>query len=783
MYPFNLSIKKMACIFCLFLTIIYRGNAQEARSVLSGHVKDASTGEDLIGATVRIPGSNTGAVSNQYGYFSLNLPRTVHEVQVSYIGYEPQLLHVAMDQDRNVVVLLEPEGIAMETVVISAESSEVDRIQEIGMSVERVSISQLQKMPKLLGEVDLIRNITLMPGISTIGEGTSGFNVRGGGADENLILLDEAPVYNAAHVMGFFSVFNPDAIKDAKIYKGGLPAMYGGRLSSVLDVRQLDGNKNNFEAYGGIGNLSSRLAISGPIQKGRTSFLVAGRRSYLDQFARFSNNEDTRNSGIFFYDLNTKINHVISEKDKIYFSYYLGKDHMKLADMFKTQWGNSTTTFRWNHIFNPRLFSNLTVLGSKYDYKIGVYDGANAFEWKSNIGNQAVKYDVTFFITPETTLDFGIHSAKQEFEPGTVTPSGEESGINPMLMPKEKALESALYVSIDQKISEKLKVQAGLRLADFRRLGGVQYVYENDVFDREAIIDTLDFGRWGQMANFLRLEPRMNLSYQLDNQTVIKGSYHHTNQFVQLVSNTSSPSPIDIWKPANNYIQPSQVHQIALGMVKTSASKKYEFLLEGFYKNYNHINEFKNGAQLTFNRTLETEILKGIGRAYGMEVSAEKKQGRLTGRISYTLSKSERKVEGINQGNWYNANFDKPHDLSAFAIFELNKKWNFSANFVYATGRPLTMVVGRYEHHGRTFPIMGERNAHRIPDYHRLDISANLQPEGKKGTWSFGLYNAYSRRNPYSIFFRPNENGDGTEAVRLSILGSVMPSVTYNFKF
>jgi hypothetical protein len=775
-------MKKCTILFFILFLRVGLLAAQQEKITLNGYVRDASSGEELLGASVVVKGTPEGAVTNLYGFYSIRLVPGNYKLQFSYMGYETRLIELSIEKDMDYSIELLPVNYSLETIEVQAIAND-ERILDIGSGIERVSMDQLRKMPKLMGEVDIIRNIQLLPGISTVGEGTSGFNVRGGGADENLILLDEAPVFNAAHVMGFFSVFNSDAIKDVKIYKGGLPAQYGGRLSSVLDVRQLEGNQKKLGVKGGIGLLSSRLTVEGPIKKDRSSFLISGRRSYLDVFSNLSKDEELQNTDLYFYDLNAKINHKISEKDRLFFSYYSGKDVMNLGDLFSSSWGNNTMTLRWNHVFNPRLFTNITLTNSKYFYHIKGNQGPDSWDWVSNILNRTLKMDAAYFVSPSRTIDFGLQSNLQAYLPGTMIPTGEKSAVNKLEMQKEYALESGLYLSWDEKFNEKWKMQLGVRYADFRRLGGSQFIYRNGTKEREAIIDTLNFSRSETMASYRGIEPRLNLSFTPNAQTAIKASFHRANQFVHLISNTNAPSPIDIWKPSNAYLKPAQVDQLSLALVRGIKDNAFELVVETYYKNYQRILEFKDGGQLLFNEALETEILEGVGRAYGLEASIEKKKGRFTGRISYTLARSERKVQGINKGYWYRANFDKPHDLSIFGLYQLNKKWDFSANFAIASGRPFTQPVGKYELDGMVQPIMGERNAHRIPTYHRLDIAANLNPEGKRGSWSFGLYNVYARRNAYSIFFRQQENSTQTEAVRLSILGSIIPSITYNFKF
>jgi len=775
-------MKKDTVIILLLFLCASPLMAQQEKRTLSGYVRDASTGEELIGATVMIQGSSEGVVTNLYGFYSISLPADHYTIQVRYMGYEMKTIDVDLKRDFNLSVELMQSSHLLEAVNVTAIAKD-EKILEIESGVERVSMEQMRKMPKLLGEVDLIRNIQLLPGISTVGEGTSGFNVRGGGADENLILLDEATVFNAAHVMGFFSVFNSDAIKDVKIYKGGMPAQYGGRLSSVLDVRQLEGNSRKLNVKGGIGLLSSRLTVEGPIQKDKTSFLVAGRRSYMDVFTRLLGDEELKDNQLFFYDFNAKINHKFSDNDRVFLSYYSGKDVMNLGNLFSSSWGNNTMTLRWSHVFNPKLFTNVTVTNSNYFYHITGSHGPDSWDWKSSILNQNFKADAGYFVNPNRTIDFGLQVNMQDYEPGTILPTGEQSAVNPIEMTKEYAIESGIYASWNEKINEHWKFELGLRTVDFRRLGGTQYIYQDGVKDRDAIIDSISFSRYQTMASYTGIEPRFNLSYNPNKHTAVKASFHRANQFVHLISNTNSPSPIDVWKPSNAHLQPAMVDQVSLSFVRGIKNNKFELVVESYYKDYKRVLDFKDGARLTFNETLETEVLQGIGRAYGLEASIEKKEGKLTGRMSYTLSRSERRVAGINDGKWYRANFDKPHDLNIYGMYQLNKKWDLSANFVLASGRPFTQPIGKYEWDGMILPVMGERNAHRIPTYHRLDISANLNPEGKRGSWSFGLYNVYARRNAYSIFFRQQEDSRQTEAVRLSILASVIPSVTYNFKF
>ncbi|MDQ3535581.1 MAG: TonB-dependent receptor [Bacteroidota bacterium] len=773
----------------IFFLLLSEGLYAQQKFSISGYLKDAESGEDLIGASVYVSEVKGGTTSNVYGFYSMSLPSGTYTLTYSFVGFHTQTVEVELTKNKELNINLISEQVNLQEVVISAEK--VDRnVEEIQMSTNKVNMVEVKKMPQLLGEVDIIRSIQLLPGVTSVGEGATGFNVRGGNVDQNLILLDEAPVYNSSHVLGFFSIFNADAIKDLQLYKGGIPANYGGRLSSVMDVRQREGNMKRFAGTGGLGLISSRLNLEGPIQKDKSSFMIAGRRSYIDAFTRLSSNPSLRENVFYFYDLNAKVNYIINSRNRIYLSGYFGNDVLTLGDRFGFKWGNGTGTFRWNHLFNERLFSNFTAVYSDYNYSLGIPEGPQAFEWKSNIISRNVKADFQYFLNPQNTIDFGLDVIYYTFQPGRLLPVNGETVFN-IDIDNEYAFESAAYISNEHKINERLTLQYGLRYSTFMNIGAQSiYIYDPAVpRSRQTIIDTVHYKRGEVIEAFHGPEPRFSAKYTLTGNSSIKMGYNRMRQNIHLVSNTSSASPFDIWTPSGPYVNPAKVDQVTFGYFKNIRDNSIEFSAEIYYKQFYDLLDYVDGARLVVNKTIETDLLNGEGRAYGLELLARKVSGRFTGWIGYTLSRTERKVPGVNEGQYFPANVDKPHDLTVVASYDLNKRWNISANFAYMTGRPITYPDSRWEWEGFTIPNYNNRNGARIPDYHRLDFSANYEKQQvvkKKwqSSWSFGIYNVYGRRNPFSIFFRPNtENPAITEAVKFSVFGTVIPSVTYNFKF
>ncbi|MCR9153053.1 MAG: TonB-dependent receptor [Bacteroidetes bacterium] len=790
---------KRALLFCLFL-LSNALSGQNDQYTISGYVREASSGEELIGVNVVIKELQTGTTTNNYGYYSISLPPGKYTLSIQYIGFQTIEKELSLSQDLKLNLELKENSTQLDEVVVKSERID-QNVSSVEMSVAQLDVKDVKKMPALLGEVDIIRTLTLLPGISTVGEASNGFNVRGGNSDQNLILLDEAPIYNSSHLFGFFSIFNADAVKDVKLYKGGIPAQYGGRLSSVVDVRQKDGNNREFSGTGGIGLLSSRLLLEGPIVKEKSAFMFAGRRSYADIFLGLSPDEAISQNTLFFYDFNGKINYILGDNDRLYLSGYYGRDVFEINDLFGFEWGNATTSLRWNHLFNDKLFSNFTAIFSDYTYQLGTpEDDAFNFRLESTIQDYHFKNQYTWYASSKSQFDFGIEGIYYRFKPGTI------SGSIELELQEEFALEPSLYFSHEYKFSPLLTVQYGVRYSSFYNLGSqTKNIYQNqELPDLGEIQETVNFesGEIIKAYNGLEgLEPRLAVNYRLDDEKSIKLSYNRTRQYIHLISNTTAPTPVDLYRPAGMHIKPATVNQIAGGYFQNFLNNQYELSLESYYKDFRNIVDYRNGAELIFNETIETEILAGIGRSYGLEVYLRKQEGKLTGWVSYTLSKTELKVDGvspslaINAGEWYPANYDKRHDISVVLNYKLTSKWDIGMNFTYQTGRPITPPEGKFQIEDYVVPIYRERNSYRIPDYHRLDLSANYTPpkvEGKKfySSWSIGIYNVYGRRNAYSIYFEQQDNPEGaistnlnTQAVQLSIFGTIIPSVTWNFNF
>ena len=773
------------------LLCAYLAGAQNV--TLSGYVKDSANGEALIGVTIYTMGPKYGAVTNAYGFYSLSLPSGQYQIVYSYLGYSTLTKQINLKSNTTLNINMSAESEQLDEVVVTDKRIE-EQLSKPQMSVAELTAKEIKKIPQFLGEVDIVRTLTLLPGISTVGEGANGFNVRGGNVDQNLILIDDAPVFNSSHLFGFFSIFNGDAVTDVKLYKGGMPAQYGGRLSSVLDVRQKDGNNQRFSGSGGIGLLSTRLMLEGPIVKDKVSFMLAGRRSYQDIFFGLSNDPEISNAKLYFYDFNGKVSWEINPRNKVYLSAYYGRDVFGANDLFDFGWGNGTLTLRWNYLVSPKLFMNITGVYSDYTYNLGTPDSdVTPFKWVSRIRNYMGKMAFTWYANSKHTIDFGAEATYYQFDPGVI------SGVFDATLQKEYALEPSLYFNDEWKITSRLTVAAGLRYAWFYNLGGrnIRY-YGNGSIDDNNVVGEEQFDRGQVVATYAGLdgfEPRLSVNYRVTPQAALKMSYNRNRQFIQLISNGTTPTPIDVWRPAGQYIQPAIANQIAIGWFQGIAQNAYTLSVEAYYKDFQNIIDYKNGANLIFTDYIETELLNGKGRAYGLELMFEKKVGKLTGWISYTLARTERQVdrgpdptEWINDGEWYAANYDKTHDFTLVATYSFNQRWDVSMNFAFQTGRPMTPPESRAYFETIAYPVTINRNSQRIPDYHRLDIAANYyfkQKTGKRWQHSlnFGIYNVYARKNAYSVFFRQNADTGQTEAVRLSIFATAIPSITYNFSF
>lgn len=783
---------KISAFLLLFIWATNSVFAQD-RYTLNGYVKDANNGEGLIGVSVYVRENASGVATNPYGFYSLTLPTGDYTLIYSYVGYAKKEVKVSLTTDLTLDVELEEAARELEEVVVSVERED-ENVKSVEMSVNKLEIKTIKKMPALLGEVDLIKSIQLLPGVSTVGEGSSGFNVRGGDISQNLVLLDEAPVYNSSHLFGFFSIFNPDAVKDVKLIKGGIPAQYGGRVSSILDVRMKEGNSKKREINGGIGSIFSRLTYEQPFLAGKGSFIVAGRRSYLDVLAKPFMNKDLRDSKFYYYDLTTKVNYRLGNKDTFFASGYFGRDVFG-GGSFGFEWGNATATARWNHIFSPKLFMNLTAYYSNYDYSLsaGEETDVNAFIWKSRIISSSIKPDFTFYLSPNNQVTFGGQYIHYHAKPASAFAISENERIDLSQAPKY-ADESALYVGNEQKIGERLSLQYGLRFSLFRNLGpGIYYEYiDVDPGRRkQPVLPGESYSKGEVVKQYANWEPRLALNVGVTNTASIKASYNRTAQYLHLLSNTAASSPLDVWTLSSPNIKPQTADQVALGWFQNFADNAYDFSVEVYYKKlYNQI-DYVPSSDLLLNNYVEGDLLFGKGRAYGAEFYLKKNKGKLNGWISYTLSRTERQIETISNNNWFPARFDKPHHLNLVAIYDLNKRLSFSGNFVFTSGTPATYPTNRFEFNGWALPYnyTNVRNNNRIGAYHRLDLSATLKLQKKlfktgEQEMVFSVYNAYNRRNPFSVFGRINEeNPLKTEAVRYAVMGSIIPAITYNFKF
>jgi len=771
----DISMKQLTRLVNLLLILLLWQPIFAQQVTISGRITDASNGEDLIGVTIMEDGNSTGTISNVYGFYSLTLPVGVHSIKYTYIGFETQIIEVDFNENKVIDIKLKVTSTELEEIEVTADRID-ENISSTQMSVERINIKQIEKIPVFMGEKDILKTIQLLPGISSTSEGGSGFSVRGGSIDQNLILLDEAPVYSASHLMGFFSVFNSDALKNVTVYKGGIPANYGGRASSVLDISMKEGNNQKFSASGGIGLISSRLTVEGPIIKDKMSFIVSGRRSYADLVAKSVGLFDD-DMNLYFYDLNAKVNYQINDKNRIFLSGYFGKDDFGFEDM-GMNWGNTTGTLRWNHLFNSKLFSNTSVIYSKYDY--GFNMGSDA-SMRSGIEDIGFKEDMTWFINPLNTIKFGLNVKHHTFNPGELL--FEDSDITQIVLDKTKALESAVYISNNQKINERLSAKYGVRFSMFNQLGEG---WSNTYNDNNEKIDSVYYLNGEIMQTYWDIEPRISLNYQLNEKSAVKLSYNRMAQYLHLLSNSTSGQPTDTWMPSSTNIEPLSVSQYAIGYFRNFNDNKYEFSIESYYKDMNNVTDYKDGTDIMLNENIEAYILSGKGRSYGIEFYLKKKYGRFNGWISYTLSRTENKIDGINNDNWYLSKLDKTHDISIVANYDLTKRLSISAAWVYYTGNAVTFPSGKYEYDNQIWSYYTERNGYRMPDYHRLDLNLHLKGKRTKkfqSSWDFSLYNAYNRYNAYSISFEESETNPGTtEAVKLSLFG-IVPSITWNFKF
>jgi hypothetical protein len=777
------SILRRAIRHCFFLfSVVISSHVVAQNFTVSGTVKDAGNGEDLIGALVGIaelPGK--GTATNSYGFYSITLPAGEYTLQFQSLGYTMRSERIKLTSNLTLKIELSSAESQMTEVQIT-DTRTNDNVRKNEMGVMKIDPKAVESVPVLFGERDIIKIFQMTPGVKSAGEGNAGFFVRGGSADQNLILLDEAPVYNASHLLGFFSVFNSDALKDVSLYKGGMPAEYGGRSSSVMDIKMKDGNAKTFGAQGGIGLIASRLTLEAPIVKDRGSFIVSGRRTYADMFLKLSKDTVTKESSLYFYDLNLKANYRINDKNRIYLSGYFGRDNFGLADIFGFDWGNKTGTLRFNHVFNDRLFSNTSLIYSDYSYRFSFSPSGSEIKFSSSIQDVNFKQDFSFFPNPNHKIKFGLNAIHHTFVPGEITSDIES--FSDLKLTNKYALESAVYVQDDMSINERIGLQFGLRYSFFDYMGeGTAYTFD----ENGNALSSQDYDKWETIQTYGGFEPRLALRYELKNNSSVKASYNRSYQYLHLLSNSTSSQPTDIWVPSSNNILPQTSDQASVGYFRNFKENTYELSVESYYKIMRNAIDYRNGANLFFNDQAEGELVYGKGRAYGLEFLLRRQIGKLTGWVSYTWSRSLRTFEDINDGAEFPAKQDRIHDVAIVAMYNVSDRVKLSANWIYYTGAAVTFPSGKYEIEGITVPLYSERNGYRMPEYHRLDVGVTVEPKKKnprfESSWNFSAYNAYARRNAYAITFQQNEdNPEQTEAVRTTLF-RIVPSVTYNFKF
>jgi len=782
---FQTTLQNSIRVLFLVLSIYFISNsvsAQTTKFTVSGTIKDSSSGETLLSTTIRVKElGNIGATTNEYGFYSLTLAEGNYTLVVNYFGFVKKEIPIQLTKNLilNIdLIKLEEKVKEFKEIKITA-TKENKNVSGAETGMIKMDVKALEKIPVFAGEKDIIKTFTLTPGFKTAGEGNAGFFVRGGAADQNLILLDEAPVYNASHLLGFFSTFNSDALKEVTLYKGGMPSQYGGRTSSVLDIKMLDGNDKKYHVGGGIGIISSRLSIEGPIVKNKGSFIVSARRTYADVFLKLT--DEFKDNRLYFYDLNLKANYKINDKNRVFLSGYFGQDNLGLGDLFGINWGNATGTIRWNSVLSPKLFSNTSFIFSNYNYKIAINSGTLAVDIRSKIQDFNIKQDFTYIINPTNKLKFGVNAIHHTITPGQIE-SDDPNFVFEKLQDRF-AWENSAYVSHEWNPTERLSFIYGLRATNFSLIGAGEFYS----FDSEGIVSqTTTFEKGEIVQNYFNLEPRFTSSFMVDSTSSFKLGYARNVQNLHLISNSTSSTPTDLWIPSSANVKPEISDQISLGYFRNFFNNRYELSLEGYYKDMQNQVDYKDGASTIANDLIEGELLYGKGRAYGVELFFKKKYGRFNGWISYTLSRTEKQIDGINNSEWYAARQDRTHDVSLVGIYDINDKLSVSATWVFYTGSAVTFPSGKYYIDRNIQWLYTERNGYRMPNYHRLDLSVtyyNKKTAKFESSWNFGIYNAYARENAWTIDFRESETDPTkTEAVQIALF-KIVPSITYNFKF
>ena len=789
--------QKLILLFTCFPLLLTTSALAQEKFTLNGYIKDAANGEALIGATVYITEIAGGTTTNVYGFYSITLPPGDYTLEYRFVGYESQKKSISLNSNMREDMELRADSKQLEEIVVTEEADDAN-ISSVEMSTNKLDIQTIKKLPAFLGEVDVLKSIQLLPGVSTVGEGAAGFNVRGGNIGQNLVLLDEAPVYNSSHLLGFFSVFNPDAVKDTKLYKGAIPAQFGGRLASLLDVRMKEGNSKRFSASGGIGTVFSRLAVEAPIVKDKSSFILAGRRSYIDVLARPFLDDD---ASLNFYDLTLKTNYDLNENNRLYLSGYLGRDNFEFDANQGINWGSQTATLRWNHLFNDRLFSNFSAVYSNYDYELAVGDDElDQFSWQSNVQNYILKSDLTYFVNNFNEVNFGAQFIYYNFKPAEALGVSNGDAVDISIEDKYN-LESAVYLGNKQEVNSQLSLEYGLRFSTFHYFGpGTIYNYdESPPGERREPASSEVFDSGEVVESFSNLEPRFSFKYQLNTTSSIKGSYNRMVQYIHLISNTTASNPLDVWVPSSNNLDPQLGDQFTLGYFRNFKNNTYEASAEVYYRSTQNQVEYIDGADLLLNEFLEGDLLSGDGRAYGLELYLKKNKGKFNGWMSYTLGRTELQVEGINEGEWYPTRFDQTHNLKLVGFYDFSERLSFSANFTYTTGTPVTFPTSGFVVQGVLVPHNNnnDRNNVRLPDFHRLDLSLRYDMRrvrrGKerknKDYLTISFYNVYARRNAFSIYFSQSDERNNASqpwtgtSTRLAVIGSIIPAISYNFQF
>ena len=774
--------RSKACLLSLGLAILtlFPSIAYGQTFKLKGTVYDSQTKEALIGVPVILKGQQgRGVASDDDGKYILSLSKGSYTLSVDYIGYEKKEIDVLLTKDTDLDIELRQSSIGLKEVVVSGERPDAN-VSSPQTGIERMEIQKINKLPVLLGERDIIKTIQLTPGVQGAGEGSTGFYVRGGSADQNMILLDNVPLYNASHLMGFFSTFNSDVLRDITLYKGAMPAQFGERLASILDVQQRNGDNQDYRVSGGLGLISSKLNLEGPIQKGKSSFIVGARRTYADAVGRLAGIEEMKNSYLYFYDLNAKLYFSLSDKDQITFSGYLGKDKMVLKDEAEVNWGNKFANLKWNHTMNDKWNMATSLFFNQYDYYFGM-DMGMEMHGSSKIKDYGLRHEYTFRPSRNNIWKFGLSSTYHAIAPGNYAVNSEQR--NTVDLHHRYSSENAAYISNEIKLTDRLEVIYGLRLSAFMALGKGEFY----TLDAENNITDSTWYKSGEVVKtYVNLEPRVSLAYKLNDVSSVKTAYARTVQNMHLLSYTAQGTPFDKWISSSNNIKPQLADQYSIGYFRNFDNNRFELSVETYYKDMKNQIDYKDNARFAMDDAVETELLYGKGRAYGLELMVKKKSGRFTGWIGYTLSKSEKKIDGINEDKWYNAYQDRTHDFSIVGMYELNRKWTLSAAWVYYTGNAITYPSGKYQINGKDVMYYAERNGYRMPEYHRLDLGATclLKKTSKfESELAFSLYNAYGRENAYMIRFRTDNNDTSKTTAYQYSLFRFIPSITWNFKF